>query len=69
MNTDTADHTSQLDHTSQPNLPQFLMTMDQTEVMKEAKQIMRRKVMLENAMPDTATNKAMAQVALLEATK
>ncbi|KAG2086030.1 hypothetical protein BD769DRAFT_1681411 [Suillus cothurnatus] len=39
-NTDTADHTSQLDHTRQPNLPQFLMTMDQTEVMKEAKQIM-----------------------------
>ncbi|KAG2118342.1 hypothetical protein BD769DRAFT_1390681 [Suillus cothurnatus] len=69
MNTDTADRTSQLDHTRQPNLPQFLTTMDQTEVMKEAKQIMRRKVMLENVMPDTATNKAMARVALLEATK
>lgn len=37
--------------------------------MKEAKQVMRGKVLLENAMPDTAANNAMARAALLEATK
>jgi hypothetical protein len=45
------------------------MTIDQTEVMKEVKKIMQQKVMLENAMPGAATSKAMARVALLEATK
>ncbi|KAG1808281.1 uncharacterized protein BJ212DRAFT_1303149 [Suillus subaureus] len=67
MNLDPTDHMPEA--SEQPNPPQLLTLMDQKEVMKEAKQVMRQKVLLENAMPDTATNMAMAQATLLEAVK
>ncbi|KAG1851382.1 hypothetical protein F4604DRAFT_1686879 [Suillus subluteus] len=63
-NIDNTDRASRPDPPPQP-----LTTADQKEVMKEAKQILQWKVMLDNTMPDTPTNKVMARTALLEATK
>ncbi|KAG1851930.1 hypothetical protein F4604DRAFT_1686752 [Suillus subluteus] len=67
MSLDPADRAPEA--SEHPNPPQLLTLMDFKEVMKEAKQVMWRKVLLENAMPDTATNMAMAQATLLEAVK
>ncbi|KAG1853040.1 hypothetical protein F4604DRAFT_1686495 [Suillus subluteus] len=67
MSLDPADRAPEA--SEHPNPPQLLTLMDFKEVMKEAKQVMRHKVLLENAMPDTATNMAMAQATLLEAVK